>query len=147
MYEKSGKDRGAVIIVPVDEKTGRIVLVMEPSKPEPHYWKFPGGGIDPEDIDRQCPDDDLRAAFIAARREAKEETDLTVEVMRIATIAKRTHTVYVFMGLGDVRELQKMGPEGEIPRAFSLEQIRTLTNFMSSHRPILDIAIEKITAR
>ncbi|HCR52041.1 TPA: hypothetical protein DIV48_00135 [Candidatus Kaiserbacteria bacterium] len=145
MYEKSGRDRGAVIIVPIDEKTGRIVLVMEPSKPEPHYWKFPGGGIELCDVDPRFPDDDMQAAYNAARREAEEETGVAVEVAHIATIPRKTHIVHIFTGLGDVDQLRKRGPEGEIPQAFSLGQIRALTNFMPSHRPILDIAVEKLT--
>ena len=144
MYERSGSDRGAVIVVPVDQKTGRMILVMERSKPEPHYWKFPGGSIDQGDVDPKRPHDTLRAAHNAARREVKEETGLAVEILYLGSRTKGSHTQYIFVGLGDVGHICEMGAEGEIPRVFSAEQTRDLTNFMPSHKAILEMALKRI---
>jgi len=42
-------------------------------------WVFPGGKIDPDDVDPLLPGDELAAARRAAAREALEEADLLVE--------------------------------------------------------------------
>lgn len=42
-------------------------------------WVFPGGRIDPEDIDPAVPDDTERAARRAAARETREEAGLDVD--------------------------------------------------------------------
>jgi len=142
---KNGKDRGAVLIVPIDEETGKIALVMDPSKPSPLYWKFPGGGIEYMDIDPQYPFDNYLKADNAARREAREETGLTIRIMRLGRIPKRTHTLYLYIGLADFAQMAQAGDEGEIPRAFSTEEINRLKNFMPGHQAILKMAIEKIS--
>jgi 8-oxo-dGTP pyrophosphatase MutT (NUDIX family) len=143
----NNKDRGAVIVVAFGERTNNVALVMEPSKPLPHYWKFPGGGIEERDVDPKHPDDDYRAADRAAVREAKEETGLDVEVMRLGVIPKRTHTQYLYIGVADFSRMAKVGGEGEIPGIFSVEEVEILSTFFPAHRPILKMAIAKIQGR
>lgn len=140
----SKKDRGAVIIAVFDEKSGKVVLVKEPSRPLPHFWKFPGGGIEEEDVDPQHPLDDHLAADAAAKRETKEETGLDVQVLRLGIMPKKTHTMYLYVGLADFEQMARTGDDGEIPQAFSVTEIEALKNFMPNHRPILKMAIEKI---
>lgn len=45
-------------------------------------WVFPGGRVDPED---HVIDDELESARVAAVREAKEESDLDLQVVDLAT--------------------------------------------------------------
>lgn len=42
-------------------------------------WVFPGGRVDPEDLDPAHPDDEERAARRAAARESKEEADVDLD--------------------------------------------------------------------
>ena len=137
-------DGGAAITVLVRHGTNDFVLVLDEAKPLPHYWKFPGGSIDQGDVDPKRPHDTLRAAHNAARREVKEETGLAVEILYLGSRTKGSHTQYIFVGLGDVGHICEMGAEGEIPRVFSAEQTRDLTNFMPSHKAILDMALKRI---
>jgi 8-oxo-dGTP pyrophosphatase MutT (NUDIX family) len=139
-------DLGACVVVVIDEKTSRFALVIDRSKPEPHYWKFPGGKIDKEDVDPEHPHDDQKAADNAAVRETKEETGLNVQVMQLGKIPKKNHTLYMYMGLADFQELTATGDEGEIVKPFSLEQIKSLQalgNFFPNHLPILHEALRQ----
>lgn len=144
MAQKQSEDRGAVVIVVIDQETGRFALVLDRAKPEPHYWKFPGGGVDDEDVVPERPFDDLSASRGAAERELKEETGLTAELLHLASIKKRTHTQYAYLGLADFKNLAQFGVDGEIVKDFSLEQIRALQNFHPLHGRILDLALEKL---
>ncbi len=42
-------------------------------------WVFPGGRVDPEDVDADAPEDELLAARNAAVREAREEADIVLD--------------------------------------------------------------------
>lgn len=137
-------DIGASVVAVVDEKTGRFALVLDKTKPEPHYWKFPGGKIDSEDVNPEHPYDDQLAADNAAVREVREETGVKVLVSRLGKIDKRTHVQYLYIGLGDFAELVATGDEGEIVKAFSLDQIRGLSNFFPNHLPILGMALSLV---
>lgn len=137
-------NRGVVFVAPFDEKTGDVVLVMDPSKPIPLYWKFPGGWIEEGDVNLEHPDDNQLAADNAAIRETEKKTGLKVQVMRLGIMSRKTHIVYLYIGLANFDQLVKEGEEGEIPNSFSIEGIRTLKNLMPGLRAILQMAIEKI---
>lgn len=137
---------GASVVAVIDENTGRFALVLDRAKPEPHYWKFPGGKVDPEDMVPEKPFDDHLAADNAARREVREETGLLARVMRLGKIEKRTHVQYLYVGLADFAELAATGDEGEIVKSFSLEQLWQLENFFPPHLPILSMALARIGA-
>lgn len=140
-----GRDRGAVIIVVFDEVTGKVGVVMEPSKPTPHFWKLPAGGIEEYDVDPKNPTDNHIAADRAAEREAKEKLSLPeVSVMRLGVIPKRSHTLYLYAGLADFSRMGPRGEEGEITNAFTVDEIAALPTFMETHRQHLALAIEKI---
>ncbi len=140
MGQLNGKeDLGAVVTIVVDEKTGWLTLVMDPAKPKPHYWKFPGGKVAQEDIVQAHPFDDELTADNAALRETKEETGLGVQIIkRLKPVQKRGHTLYPRIGLANFEELVAAGEEGEIVKAFSLEEIYELDNFMPNHIPFLE---------
>lgn len=148
---------GAVVIVAIDEKTGRFALVIDRQKPEPHYWKFPGGKIELKDKHPVKSFDDHLAADHAAPRELEEETGLACEreggrfklftPFRLGTTEKRTHTVYEYVYLADFSTLAALGDEGETVRAFSLEQIRVLQQkgaFFLPHEALLEKALRFI---
>lgn len=142
------KDRtasiGASVVAVIDENTGRFALVLDKAKPEPHYWKFPGGKIDKEDVNPEHPYDDHLAADNAAVREVKEETGVAVQISRLGKIDKKTHVQYLYVGLGNFAELAATGDEGEIVKAFSLDQIKELQNFFPNHLPILELALNLV---
>ncbi|TSC54840.1 MAG: hypothetical protein LiPW30_306 [Parcubacteria group bacterium LiPW_30] len=144
--QKSDKTAGigASVVAVIDENTGRFALVLDKTKPEPHYWKFPGGKIDKEDVNPEHPYDDHLAADNAAVREVKEETGVTVRVSRLGKLDKRTHTQYLYVGLGDFADLAATGDEGEIVKSFSLDQIRGLQNFFPNHLPILGMTLSLV---
>lgn len=149
MFDKKNLNKtpfngGAAVVAVIDEETGRFALVLDRAKPEPHYWKFPGGKVDPEDIVPEKPFDDQLAADNAARREVREETGLNAQVMRLGKIDKRTHVQYLYVGLANFAELAATGDEGEIVKSFSLEQIRLLENFFPSHLPLLGMALAEL---
>ncbi len=70
--------RAAALIVRAFESPQEILLVKHRSKSRPGkiIWLPPGGGLEPED----------HSIFDCARREAKEESGLTVELSRVAYI-------------------------------------------------------------
>ena len=136
-----GRDRGAVLIVILDGD--KFALIQEPRKPLPHYWKFPAGRIEGKDVDRERPSDGHLAADNAAVREAKEETGLDVQVMRLGVTQRKRHTLYLYVGVADFSTMAVQGNDGEIPRAFTLEEIEHLTDFHPAHIPILRMAVDK----
>lgn len=147
MIDEKKKDRGVVLVVAIDLTTGRFALVLDPAKPEPHYWKFPGGGIEAVDVVPEHPFDDMAAAEKAAARELKEETGLTGRLLHLATISKqvpRPHMQYAYLVLGDFKDLAQIGAELEFVRDYSLEEIRALPNFHPDHVKILNLALEKL---
>lgn len=128
-------DRGAVVVVTMDER-GRVALVFDTKKDgvngKPAFWKFPGGKVDSSDVDVR----------FAALRELEEETGLRPRAERFAqvtSIDKGNHELHVFVALvDDFADLRATGDEGEIVRAFSIEQIRNMENFFPNHRAILE---------
>lgn len=70
--------RAAVLIVRASASSQAIVLVKHRSRSQSDkiIWLPPGGGLEPED----------ESIFACARREAKEEAGLTVELSRVAYI-------------------------------------------------------------
>lgn len=138
-YRKRRRNFGGVIIIAIDERTGDFVLVIDPTKPWPRYVKFPGGGIKAKDRDWNYPDDDIRMAETAARREAFGETGL--RTLRIAKTFKHAGQ-YVCVALGDFSELIAFGNDQERVLRMSLEEIYALGDaFMPSHRPYLEEAL------
>lgn len=149
MFDKKNLNKtpfngGAAVVAVIDEKTGQFALVLDRTKPEPHYWKFPGGKVDPEDLVPEKPFDDQLAADNAARREVREETGLNAQVMRLGKIDKKTHVQYLYVGLANFAELAATGDEGEVVKSFSLGQIRQLENFFPNHIPLLNMTLAKL---
>lgn len=53
-------------------------------------WVFPGGKVDPEDVDPDAPEDDESAARRAAVREAWEEAGIVLDVDTLVTVSHWT---------------------------------------------------------
>lgn len=140
-------DRGAVVVVVIDEKTDQFALVPDHNK---HYWKFPGGVIQAVDVDPARPSDDDLTAINAARRETRKETGLTVELLPLCRVAKTTHTLHAFLGLAHFGELVTSMGEEERARAVSLRQIADLcgaSKFLPAHKYYLDVALKSLKSR
>jgi 8-oxo-dGTP pyrophosphatase MutT (NUDIX family) len=54
------------------------------------YWVFPGGRVEPGDVDAGRPDDELEAARRAAVREAREEVGLVVSPSSLVALSHWT---------------------------------------------------------
>ena len=81
----------ATVILVRDQDSRFEVLLLQRSKELKFvggFWVFPGGRIDPEDF--KAPDDLMEASRSAAVREAKEETDLDIE---ISSLVRFSHWV------------------------------------------------------
>ncbi len=51
-------------------------------------WVFPGGRVDPQDVDPERPPDAERTPPRAAAREAREEADLDIDVEQLVPLAR-----------------------------------------------------------
>lgn len=83
-------------------------------------WVFPGGRVDPEDVDPDRPDDELAAARHAAAREAEEEAGLVVDPADLVPFShwmppeaapKRFATWFFLAPVTDVRDVVIDGGE------------------------------------
>ena len=112
MYHKFGH---SAVIVAVDSKD-QVPLVIERSKPQPHYWKFPGGGSDGAETPAQT-----------AQRELYQETGLWLPLEAFIQIDFEDingHGKYFFFAQTETLEsLVETGDEGEEVATFNLGEI------------------------
>lgn len=100
-------------------KTPRgIIFIQDPKKPEPLFWKLPGGGQEA----RETPEE-------TAVREIFEELGLRIDPQRLVLVRKQLrrddHFYYVFRIVHkDLRELRAKGDEGERIAFFSKGKVR-----------------------
>jgi len=99
----------------------RIVLVYEPTKPNPVYFKLPGGGEDPVD----CGDPKKTAV-----REIEEETGVRItedELFLLYKEDKMSHDRYFFIAVVDYelakKSLKKFGDEDEVVLLVSITAV------------------------
>ena len=80
----------ATVILMRDGDAGPEVLLLRRNSAMTFggMWVFPGGRVDPDDVDLTRPDDELTTASRAAVREAREEAGLEVDV---ATLVPFSH--------------------------------------------------------
>src|SRR5262245_51049004 len=73
----------AATVVVVRDGTGGEIEVLMVHRNSKHafggMWVFPGGKVDPEDVDPAAPDDEAVAARRAAVREAREEAGIELD--------------------------------------------------------------------
>lgn len=80
---KGTKPVQAATVIPLrDGASGLEVLMLRRNSKIAFggMWVFPGGRVDPEDLDPERPDDELAAAYRAAVREAQEEAGLVLSI-------------------------------------------------------------------
>lgn len=125
------EDLGASLVILTDGK--RIVLVREPTKPAPIYWKFPGGKIEPGETPVE-----------AAVGETREETGIRVtpdELKELTRVQKSTHTQYIFGATISPKRLNGIADHGaednEEIAIFMLYQLETI-DFFPPHRKIIE---------
>jgi 8-oxo-dGTP pyrophosphatase MutT (NUDIX family) len=79
----------ATVILLRDGEPGLEVLMLRrsPTGAFADMWVFPGGRVDPDDVDPAHPEDELAAARTAAVRETLEEAALVVDPAALVTYA------------------------------------------------------------
>jgi ADP-ribose pyrophosphatase YjhB (NUDIX family) len=107
----------------------KIPLVLNPNKPLPHFWKFPGGRSERGEIPEET-----------AIREIAEETGLTLNrVAELATMDRGDHMLHLFGAkIPSFDGLAQTGIDGEQVALFSYEEIIAMVDFFGPHRELLD---------
>lgn len=85
----------------------RVLLVLDPNKPEPHYLKFVGGRVEEGEEPHQ-----------AANREALEEAGLRLQLTdqnEVYNQVRRDHLVRYFLCEADLDALPRQGDENGSP--------------------------------
>jgi 8-oxo-dGTP diphosphatase len=80
MGANTGLPRPVASVAVVTLYNEHVLLVQRDKEPYRGKWSFPGGSIEPGETSRE-----------AARREAREETGLEVEVMEVADVIDSIH--------------------------------------------------------
>lgn len=108
-----------------------VPLVRDPKKPEPRYWKLPGGRS-------EIGEKPLETAI----REAKEETGLDLDPMSMDLVyseERENHDFYLFQSVAvSLNGFKDAGNEGEEVKLFTPDEIKTLPDFFPAHKEILE---------
>lgn len=107
----------------------KIPLILNPGKPLPHFWKFPGGRSE----EGETPEE-------TAIREVAEETGLTLErVVGFEAMNRGDHMLHFFGAkVPSFEGLAKTGRDGERVALFTYEEIIEMVDFFGPHRELLD---------
>lgn len=107
-----------------------VVLILDPKKPLPHGWKFPGGGKKRFETPEKT-----------AARELEEETGLIVnadDLFPVGHVDKKNHTLFLFyVAVPDFDGLKEYGNEGEWVDTFDAHDLLHMKDFLPDHRPFL----------
>jgi 8-oxo-dGTP pyrophosphatase MutT (NUDIX family) len=108
----------------------QTLLITDLLRPLPQLWKFPGGGVEPEDND----------PFDTAIREVEEETGVTIErrTMRLLeSLNMGTYTMYFFEASTDNFEgFRKKSPQSELAGIFDIEELYHMVDFHPRYREV-----------
>jgi 8-oxo-dGTP pyrophosphatase MutT (NUDIX family) len=83
----------ATVVVVRDGAGGELEVLMVHRNSKHAFggmWVFPGGKVDPEDVDSAAPDDEALAARRAAVREAREEAGIELDPDALVAISHWT---------------------------------------------------------
>lgn len=114
--------------VPMD-RVPSVVLVKDTGKPEPHFWKLPGGKVD---LGETC----LEAAF----RELEEETGIRARPEDFRLVCqedRRDHDFFLYEVEANLGTVKSHGNEGEMVRICPLDRLSTLRDFFGPHKRLL----------
>lgn len=107
-----------------------ILLVKDPKKPRPHYWKMPGGKMD-----------GVETPLETAVRELEEETGILVEYAALREILRSDrngHSVFFFrVDLVRAPGIKWVGEEYENIAFFQKNEALALPDLFPPHRPII----------
>lgn len=126
----------AVLIVTPDG----IPLVRDPKKPNPFWWKLPGGRSEGGETPIDC-----------AIRETREETGirLTAEQLQtVATVDKGNHQVWFFradLPVTPVEDVKEEGNEGEEIAFYPPSDILTMPHLFPNHRAVIQPILEGLS--
>ena len=124
-------DGGAVLVILTDTG-GRVVLVQSQDRPEPLFWKFPGGGVEPGET-----------ALQAAAREVWEETGIHIDPEELTWLMTQyldDHDKRTFIAQISPERLAahaRRGNDGEMVGLFKHKELPTMLDFLEEHRRIL----------
>ncbi|MDB5260441.1 MAG: hypothetical protein JWN37_672 [Candidatus Nomurabacteria bacterium] len=109
-----------------------IPLVRDPKKPEPRYWKLPGGRSEGEETPREC-----------AVREIYEELGLQLNPTDLKVIERQDKSNYTLtffkIELPQFIGLKEIGNEQEEIKVFhSLKEISELEDSFPNHKKIIN---------
>ena len=120
---------GTAVGVFVESPEG-IPLVLDVNKPQPHFWKLPGG----KGEGNETPEE-------SGCRECREETGVIIPMGSAEAIYEEPRKNHVFhlihAKVTSLNGLKPVGDEGEIVKVFSKDEMRALENFFPSHKKIL----------
>lgn len=114
----------------------QVPLVLEKSKPLPHFWKFAGGRKDPGETPART-----------AARELEEETGLKVkreDLVLLKVEDRGSHDMYFFAvrpqkaATLSKDDLKERGDEGESIAVFALDELPHMMDFFPPHRKFLE---------
>ena len=109
-----------------------IILVRDPKKPAPVFWKLPGGKSESGET-----------ALMAAIREIKEETGVNLEGVGLVVLYFQNRTTHDMTIYGAHLEalpetLKKKGDEDEDVAVFAPAEILTMMDFFPPHRKAVE---------
>lgn len=126
----SRRDIPHAAIIFVESKDGQTVLVYEPTKPSPVYWKLAGGKGEPG-----------ATPLETAKRELEEETGINApenDFMLILSEYGKDHVRFYFhVVVKSLNGMKKTGVEGEIVQSFMISALRDMTGLFPPHRKVL----------
>lgn len=107
-----------------------VFTVIDPTKPKPHYEKFPGGKSEGDETPEEC-----------AVREIAEEVGVEISVYELTEKYREQRKDHVFVffqaDLSIVPPHKAEGEEGEIVNIVPLDKL--LPNLFPVHRRILEL--------
>jgi 8-oxo-dGTP pyrophosphatase MutT (NUDIX family) len=107
-----------------------VVLVYEPTKPSPIFWKLPGGRGEGDETPEET-----------ALLELEEETGLIdVDITKLRKEDKGGYDRYLFVAISNSDDpvLKEVGDEGEEIRTFEISEFDRMADFLPDHLRLLN---------
>lgn len=122
------EDYAVAVIV---ETPRGIPLIMDPSKPLPHFWKLPGGRAEPGEIPAET-----------ASRELQEETTIDIPHQSFTLVHEErrdTHSFFLFHAkTAQNFPLPARSNDGELVQYCDNKKIQELPDLFPNHKILLE---------